>query len=198
MADFIAALDAALRARYGARRPEWVGVKRPVTHRQGLKARMRALMEAHGGNRRAAAASAGIPYSSWGHMLSGKRKVSAKNLSRLESAYTGQVTGPKMTDALNRGGTPHPVTVWAEVTANPGIQSDSPKRNSTSHASAPPGAGQGWRPFKAENVTPAALEDVVRVWMREGPIAAAKRFEKEVEDAYLPFEFQGDHVEVDW
>lgn len=175
--NFPEALGAALSARF--RVPE---IRTPATQRRGLQARMGALVKAHGGDYKRAAASAGIPERTWRDWRSGRHPPSAKSLRRLEGAYARQIIRPAATRMLaNAKKAVKAIHVHAVVVADP--------RGRRYKNSQPD------RQFRAEKI-PA--ERVVTAWMTLGPEAAAQQYEALVAEQYgQQFAFEGDNVSVD-
>lgn len=197
MPELPEALGAALERRYS-----WGEPKRPITHGQGRQARMHRLEKVLGGGPQAAAA-AGIPRSSWGHMKAGKRGVSPKNLGKLEAAFTRLVMRPAMTAAVAKKGAPNVITVKAVVVADPDGQryvngykrkrgQQGPSRKELYNVHQPP----AHRKFRAEGIDNRA---VINAWLNHGNEAAAQAYEHEVERQYgEPFGFEGNHAEVEF
>lgn len=191
MADLVTALGAALRGRY-----RWLEPKTPVTNRQGLKARLNRIQKIYGGDRRAAAAAAGIPYSTWGHLMSGKRKASPRTLGRVESAYSRIIVAPSIAGQIAKKGYPRVWSITAVVVADPEGRryiNGHPSGMSKAYAAAittPP----GYRTFNADGLPNRAIVDA---WIHHGDQAAAQKLLEEIERAYSgAFGFEGNRVEV--
>lgn len=189
MSGFPAALDAAMHGRYGlsvaASEP-----KRPVTHRQGLTARMNRIAKAVGGNRRDAAREAGIPYSTWGHLLSGKRSANAVNSRKVELAFSRLVTAPAIAAKVKKEKYPVHYIVGAVTVGDPkGKRYINGKKDGPSNA-------QGWREVKWK-LNRRNSKDVVMAWFGHGGDAAAQKFVDCIRREYgTEFGFEGDDVEV--
>lgn len=198
MPEFVEALGGALAARY-----TWsdkLMPKRPVTHGQGRQTYMRRL-EKKAGGRRAAARAAGIPYSTWGHMFSGKRGVSARNLNKLTGAFETVVMLPAKMAAIEARGYPSQIWIKAVVVADPEGEryingykksADRSKAAVYNDDSAP-----SYRVFKAEDLESEQIKDVVDTWTTSGTDAAAGVLLAAIEAKYSgPFGFEGPNVEV--
>lgn len=112
MSDFPTALYNALSAWYPV---AGIGIRRPVTHRQGFTARVNALERAHGG-RRGAAAAAGVSYNTWRQWFGkGARNPSAASLAKLDRAYALEVRGKVHSKTTG----PSLMVVTAVVVADP-------------------------------------------------------------------------------
>lgn len=182
MAEFADELDYEL-----ARRYRFPGVKRPVTHRQGLTARMNALQKAHGGSAPAAAASAGIPARTWRDWRSGTHPPSARGQRRIEGAYARQIIAPAITRLVTAGSRDvTDIHVFATVVVDP----DTPGRKGAKYTNATP---ERW--FRAEGIK--AME-VIHTWLHHGAEAAAQKYEALVKREYGEvFAFQGLNVKVE-
>lgn len=174
MAALPQALDTALRAYY--KLPD---MKRAVTHRQGLTARMNALERLHAGRKgdrtsaaTRAAAAAGIPVRTWRDWKSGKSKgpISPRNQRKLEGAYVRQVQLPAFQRVLRSKHFPKRIAVTAEVNWS-GYYNRTRRRTITLQDKAETKANPGRRPY---------MPDVVRVWIQAGPDAAAQTFQERV------------------
>lgn len=193
MAELAQALGDALNARY-----TWKGgVKRPVTHRQGLTARMNRIQKKVGGGPRAAAQAAGIPYSTWTHLASGRRTPSAKSVARLEGAFIRIVAAPARAAVVGRKGYPSKLSVQAVVVIDP-----EGSRYINGHTSPGPSKAQvygihkapEWRIFRAEGID---IRPIVDAWLASGNAWAENALLEQVEDAYHdPIGFEGNHVRV--
>lgn len=178
------ALGGALSARYG-----WAEPKRPATHTIGRQARMRRIMAAVGGSRKAAAAAAGIPYSTWGHLMGARRHASAANLRKIESAFARLVMSPAIAAKIAAKGYPKLWIVSAVVVADPR------SRRYLNRKVDGPGGEEGWRAFKGEGLRGKRIVDP---WLSLGDEAAAQALEAEVGRVYGgPWAFEGDHVGVE-
>jgi hypothetical protein len=177
VATFPDALDAALGARFA-----FPGVKSPASTRRGLTARMNALVKAHGGNARQAAASAGIPDRTWRDWRNGTHPPSTRSLRKLEGAYARQIVAPAVARLLtDKSKAITDIHVRADVIGDPG---KSRYRNSVIH-----------RWFRAEKID---TQKVVNAWLHGGGERAAQAYEAEVAKAYgTPFGFEGNNVAID-
>lgn len=183
------ALDAALAARYHVRE-----VKRPATHRGGLKARMGQLEKLHGGHAGPAAASAGIPVRTWRDWKNGTHPPSSRGIRRLEGAYARQVIAPQVAKLVTRSPV-HRFDITATVAALGPARTDGKPRSRYVNGSTPQ---QAHRTFRADQVTGTQAQRVVNAWMMHGPEAAAQLLVAVIADAYQQqFEFEGDHVSVE-
>jgi len=196
MPDFTAALGDALCGRYRFRE-----LRSTTATRTGVKARMGRLMKAYGGDRRAAARAAGIPYSSWGKMLSGKHKIGTRNLGRLEAAYTRLIVSPLRSGIIAKRGYPKMYEIDAVVVADP-------KRSRYINGQ-PPGLSEveaarfttapEHRTFRAK-LGPAESQAVVDAWLSGGgPLddeAAAGALLTAIDREHGPFAFEGNTVGV--
>ncbi|TDC20609.1 hypothetical protein E1265_21300 [Streptomyces sp. 8K308] len=104
---------------------------------------MMQALEQHHGTKKAAAAAAGIPRSTWGFWDAGKRKPSGANLARLRAAY-GPVRRQMIRARIDRLGLPREVHITAQVTPN----GDPKYRNSQKGR----GGVEGDRMFKAGGI----------------------------------------------
>lgn len=189
--EIVEALDTALKARYG-----WSEPLRPSTHRQGLKARMGRIQKATGGNRRAAAKAAGIPYSTWGDWQTGRRSPSPRNLRKLEAAFSRIVMAPAIAAKLAVKGYPAEIHITAVVVGDPegrryinGQEQGVSKREAATFTEKPE-----YRTFRADGISTKA---VVSAWLHYGPGQAADTLGQELEAAYgTEFGFEGDRVTV--
>lgn len=171
MADLAGALDSALRARYRI-----AEVKTPVTQRRGLLARMNQLEELHkqkgdraGQAATRAAASAGIPITTWRDWRRGTHPPGARNTRKLEGAYIRQITVPRLKRAQEKRRPPAKVNVRATIR-----WTSSPRKmyNATKHR-------------KVEFTGMAAvMKAVLRAWTAAGPAAAAEAFERLTSELY--------------
>lgn len=194
MAELTEAVGAALTARYPvarAGRPPKSGADSP----RGLRARANRILEAFGGNRKQAAAAAGIPYSTFGHALKG-RNQSAKTRNKMISAFEEFVTSPARARAVKRVGLPDLWSIGAVVVVEPG--------GSRYINGRPPGAppediwhintAPEWRYFNAEGLDSARI---VGAWLTHGAAAAAGALVDEVAAVYGDeIGFEGEHVDV--
>lgn len=177
--DLGEAMHAALSARYG-----WDILKSSATTSRGLRARLNALEKAYAGNRKAAAAAAGVGYSTWTHIAAGRRHPSAATLRRLEAAYARDVQEPRAARAVARKGLPRLITVTAEVR-----WTDSPKKmyNARRH-----------RTVNLDQLTRGDIAAVVDTWRRFGGPASGAALERIAARRYAANEiaFEGDQVTV--
>lgn len=197
MPDFPRALKEALDAHYSVR-GNARQIVRPITHRQGLTARMNALEKAYG-SKKAAAQAAGLNPTSWTRWKAGQRGISAANSAKLEGAYAS-ITRALQVEAK---GTPSAITVHAEVTFHgTTAQGQATKyknaQNSGPHASNAP-AGSGYRPFRADQLTHDQRADIAAAYAAGlSPRAVADAMLRSVERQYgSPVTFDGHHVIVD-
>jgi hypothetical protein len=184
----------------------------PITDRRGLAARMNRITARFGGNRRAAARAAGVPYSTWNHLLGARRGVSQKNLDKITNAFARFVTAPARALRVKRVGYPDEVRITAVVVAEPGPPEESPEDNRgasryvNGHGSGVTRAeteaisgieeDPGYRTFRAEGLDTARIVDA---WLSQGSDAAAEALLDEIEDVYgTEFGFEGDHVRVEF
>lgn len=173
MTDYAEALDAALTARYRI-----AEVRSPITSRRGVQARMNALEKAHGGSHARAAASAGVPRSTWNHWRAG-RPLSPASQRKLDAAYARQVIQPAVARKLATTRAPKGVEIFATVVGDPGR---SRYLNSTPR-----------RWFRPEKI---AMGRVVQAWLHQGRQGAADVLNEEIKDRYpTTFGFEDD-VEV--
>ena len=214
MAEFVEALDAALEQRYAlgphsrAHEP-----KTPITSPKGLEIRMRRIMDKFKGDRRAAAAAVGVPYSTWGHLLHGRR-ASRKNFDKINAAWQKIFTAPARALRVKKVGLPHNWLIKAVVIADPG-EPDEPgskkgeggaggggSRYANGHGSGLTRAearaldttDPAYRLFRAEGLDSGAIVDA---WLTDGAEAAADALLDEIEVVYgTEFGFEGDDVEV--
>lgn len=199
MAELAEALGAALAARY-ALGPKSRGQepKSPVTTSVGLRARMNRIMGKFSGEknpRRAAAKAAGVPYSTWNHLLKG-RSASPKNLAKITDAFQKLITLPARALRVKQVGLPRVWAIAAVVVGNPNgsryVNGRRPgaTREEVYNITTPP----EYRTFRAEGLDSARIVDA---WLSQGDQAAAGALLDEVKDVYgSEFGFEGGHVEV--
>lgn len=180
MADIVAALDEALRARYMPRE-----IRRPITHRQGLKARLNGLQKVYGTAAKLAAAL-GVNPRTIRKWRSGETKVSAANLRKIERNHNRLISLPRMRDRLKNSPPPNSVQVSAIVNWNGYISS----RN------------RGQRTVILGGMR-AVMARTIRTWATAGPEAAAAVFQRgaatvnHVPNTDVPgIQFQGEDVTV--
>lgn len=183
--------------------------KTPVTEQRGLKARMDRIMHKFGGNRREAAKAAGVPYSTWNHLLAGRR-VSTKNLEKITGAFGRLVTAPARALVVKkRGETPSVWNITAVVVVDPGDPrfvnkggggrgaryiNGQPTGTTREEAAALGPGDPGFRTFKAEGLDG---ETIVNAWITGGDEKAEQALLDEVADAYgEEIGFEGDDVRV--
>lgn len=187
MPDLSEALDQALRERYPV--PE---VKREISHRQGLTARMNQLEkqferkgERKGTAARRAAEAAGIPLRTWQKWRQGAMKPAPRNARKLEGAYARFVQQPKMRQRVNTTGAPSRVRVTAVIK-----WSDSPRKM------------YNRQPFRSTTLErmQGVMVGVIRAWATAGPEAAADALERGAAAAYAAEEirFEGNEVEIEF
>lgn len=194
MADFPTALDEAMHGRYRLGRAA-AEPKRPISHRHGLTARMNRIQAAVGGDRKAAAQAAGIPYSTWNHLFSGKRSASAANTRKLELAFARIVTLPAIAAKVKTKGYPVHYVVSAVTVADPGTADRKGSRYINGQRGGPANE-QGWRPVKWK-LGRNNSRDVVTAWLGHGAEAAAQAFVDRIRQEYRSeFGFEGDNVTV--
>lgn len=163
---------------------------------------MRRIMAAVGGTRKAAAAAAGIPYSTWGHLMGAKRHASAANVRKIESAFARLVMAPAMAAKIKAKGYPKEIWIKAVVVADPegeryingyGRSADSSKEAVYGVTAFP-----AYRTFKAGKDTDLDTRAVVHAWLSRGPDAAADALGDAIQSAYgNEFGFEGNHVDVE-
>lgn len=187
MADLAEALDQALTERYPI--PE---VKRPVTHRQGLTARMNQIEKQfqQPGDRKGAAGvraakAAGISPRTWQKWRAAVQKPGAALQRKLEGAYARFVQHPKMKARVNAAGAPNRVKVTATIK-----WTDSPRKNYNK---------QAHRTTTLEGMR-AVMVGVIRAWATAGPEAAADALQRGAASVYRADEiqFQGNRVEIEF
>lgn len=187
MADLAEALDQALRDRYPM--PE---VKRPVTHRQGLTARMNQLEKQfqQPGDRKGAAGvraakAAGVSSRTWQKWRAGVQKPGAVLQRKLEGAYARFVQQPKFRRKVNSQAPPNLVKVAATIK-----WSSSPRKNYNK---------QAHRSTTLEGMR-GVMVGVIRAWATAGPEAAADSLERGAASVYRSDEirFEGDNVEIEF
>jgi hypothetical protein len=212
--DLVQAVDSALGTRY-ALGPKSKGLepRTPITEQRGLLARMHRIMDKFGGRgepsaRRRAAQASGVPYSTWNHLLAGRR-VSKKNLGKITGAFAKLVTSPARALRVKRVGLPSEWLITAVVVADPG----DPKKHGSGKGGGSRyvnGHGSGvtraqaaalsgtddpaFRTFRAEGLDSARIVDA---WLTQGAEAATEALQQEIEAAYgTEFGFEGDDVRV--
>lgn len=166
---------------------------------------MRRIMAAAGGTRKAAAAAAGIPYSTWGHLMGAKRHASAANVRKIESAFARLVMAPAIAAKIKAKGYPKTITIRAVVVADPYGRRYINRKVDGPNGPKGAGAAMGWRKFKAENISDAGMRRIVDGWLHHGPEAAAQILQGDqhhkgvMEDAYpgSGWAFEGNHVDVE-
>lgn len=180
--------------------------KTPITEPKGLQARMRRIMDKFKGNRREAAKAVGVPYSTWNHLLAGRR-VSKKNLGKITDSWFRLFISPARALRVKKVGYPGNWLITAVVVAAPGGASADDVGMSGSRYVNGHGSGvsredaaaldtedSGYRTFKAEGLDSAAI---VNAWLDGGDDAAAQALLDEIEETYgEEFGFEGDNVEV--
>jgi hypothetical protein len=173
MADLSEALDGLLRDRYMGRE-----IRRPITHRQGLTARLNALGKQFP-TKKAMAAALGIPERTLRDIRSGRTGGSKANLRKIEGAHNRLVTLPRMRKLLKTLPPPNSVTVTAEINWNG-------YKNRQEHRSTTLG---GMR---------AVMAKVIRAWATAGPQAAAQTFEAGAAQVHNTpsIKFEGDDVDI--
>lgn len=173
MADLAGALDATLRARYLT-----TEIRRPVTHKQGLTARLNAL-EKQFPTQKAMAAALGVSPRTIQRWRSGDRKPDAKSQRKILDAVKERITRPKVRQRLKKLPPPNSVNISAAINWN-GYKNRTEYRHTTLG---------GMRDVMAH---------VIRAWFNQGPDAAAQAFEQGAAQVHnVPFiRFEGDGVEV--
>lgn len=173
MASLPEALDAALRARYMP-----TELKRPVTHRQGLTARLNAI-ERQFPTKKAMAAALGVGPQALRRWRAGTQKPSTATQRKIERTYNRLVTLPKMRARLKSLPAPNSVTVSAEINWNG-------YKNRQAHRSTTLGHMRG------------VMVRVIRAWAGAGPQAAAQAFEQGAAAVHNTpsIKFEGDDVDV--
>lgn len=172
----------------------------PIDQPRGVQARMRRIMEKFGGNRRAAARAAGVPYSTWNHALRG-RNVTPRTLEKIGGAFAAYVTAPARALRVKKVGLPSEWLITAVVVADPresryvnGHGSGASREEAASISGNPD--DPGYRTFRAEGLDSGRIVDA---WLTGGAGAATAALLDEIEDAYgTEFGFEGDDVEVDF
>jgi hypothetical protein len=205
------AVGAALAARYTLG-PRSLGrePRTPITDPRGLRARMDRIMGKFGKEknpRRAAATAAGVPYSTWNHLMKG-RGASAKNLAKITAAFAKLVTPPARALVVKKRGYPDNWLIKAVVVVDPGPPPGAPKKKGGGGSryvnGRPAGATReevkdlteapAYRTFKAEGLDSKRIVDA---WLTQGDEGAAGALLDEVADVYgEEFGFEGNHVEV--
>lgn len=172
MANLGEALDALLRARYAPG-----GIRRPVTHRQGLTARLNALQKQFP-TQKALAASLGVSPRTIQRWRTGERNPSKKAQSAIKDAYRDAVLLPAARRRLKKLLPPNSVTITAVINWNG-------YKNRVEHRSTTLG---GMRD---------TMRATIRAWFYGGPDAAADAFEAGVaQKEGVPVHFEGDDVYV--
>lgn len=161
-------------------------IKRPITHRQGLTARLNAL-ERLFPTKRAMAKALGIPERTLRDIRSGRTRGSAANLRKIEGAHNRLITLPKTRANLKNKTVPNSVKVTGIINWN-GYKN----RAKNGHRSTTLGGMAG------------VMRNVIRIWAAAGPEAAADAFQRgaaEVEN--LPntedepgLQVEGDDVDI--
>lgn len=173
MANLPEALDATLRARYMGSE-----IKRPVTHRQGLKARLNALQRQFP-TQKAMAAHLGVTPRTVQRWRSGESKPTGPAQRKIEGAMTRLITLPRVRARLKSLLPPNSITVTAVVVWN-GYKNRQAQRSTTL------GGMRG------------VMEKVIKAWATAGPQAAAQVFERgaAVTNNTPKIQFEGDDVDV--
>lgn len=167
------ALDDVLRARYMGGE-----LKRPVTHRQGLTARLNAIQRQFP-TQKAMAAALGVSPRTLQRWRDGSRKPNGPSLRKVEGTHNRLVTLPRMRARLKSLPPPNSVTVTAIVNWN-GYKNRQERRSTTLG---------GMR---------TVMTKVIRVWATAGPDAAADTFERGAAALHNTpsIKFEGDDVIV--
>lgn len=211
MAELTEAVGAALAARY-ALGPNSRGrePKSPVTTSVGLRARMNRIMgkfSEEKNPRRAAAKAAGVPYSTWNHLLKG-RSASPKNLAKIVAAFGKLLTAPARALVVKKRGYPDTWAIKAVVVVDPGPPPGAPKKKGGGGSRYINGRPAGATREEVKNVTEAPAyrtfnaegldsKKIVDAWLSGGDQAAADALLDEVADVYgQEIGFEGNHVEV--
>lgn len=173
MAQLSEALDDALRARYMPR-----GLRRPVSHRQGLNAHLNALQKQFP-TQKALAAALGVGPQAIRRWRAGTQKPSAAAQRKIEAAYVRQITLPEMRKRIKNMPVPNSVTVSAVINWNG-------YKNRQEHRSTTLGGMRG------------VMARVIRAWAAAGPQAAADVFERGAAAVHKTpsVKFEGDDVDV--
>jgi hypothetical protein len=170
--------------------------KTPITDPKGLQMRMRRISDKFK-TKKEAAKAAGVPLSSWDHIVSGRRAPSKKNLGKIADAFRRLVTAPAMALVVKKRGLPSEWHIWAVVVCQP---------NGSRYINGqPPGTAYGdiedpttapeWRLFRAEGLDSGRI---VGDWVSGGATAATDALLDEIEQAYGDeYGFEGDHVKVE-
>lgn len=119
---------------------------------------MMTALEQREGTKKAAAASAGIPRSTWGFWDAGKRRPSGRNLSRLRDAYDRLVHRPMVRAAIDRLGLPRVIAIHAVVITDP--QGSAHTNATAARTLNAGGAGRG------RGLSPARMSAMVDAWLR--------------------------------
>lgn len=194
----VEAVGVALSERYAlGGRSKGLEPRTPVTQQRGLTARMKRIMEKFGGSRRDAARASGVPYSTWNHLLAGRR-VSSRNLEKITGAFQRLVTAPSRALRVKRVGLPDVWSIGAVVVNSPSSsryvngRGEVPKDQVAAVAAET--SGPEWRYFNAEGLDSARIVDA---WLTQGDGAATDALVAEIEDVYgSEFGFWGDAVDV--
>ncbi|WP_371591250.1 hypothetical protein [Streptomyces sp. NBC_00470] len=206
MAELPHALRTALDGYYGSHKAVRE-VARPITHRQGLTARLNALEKAYGGPKAAAAAVGTVP-DTWRRWKKGQRKPKAANLEKISTVHKSLQRALR----VQAKGVPTHIVIHAVVVCNATPVNRGPKAdraraagnryvnvlNSGPHRNKAP-ARSGYRPFRADALTHAQRQDVVNAYAAgASPRAVADILVSAIERQYgEPFGFEGHNVIVE-
>ena len=192
MAEFPAALRAALDAYYGAAR----GVRdisRPIEHRQGLTARLNAIEKAYGGRKGAAAAIGTVPdtVTRW---QNNQRQPSKGHRDAIEKVYEAL----RKANLVKSKGAPAGFTVHAIVVCDPAGARYKNAHNSGPLANNAP-SDSGYRPFRADSLTASQRQDIATAYAAGvSPQGVAEVMLGAVGRQYPePFAFEGSNVVVE-
>lgn len=175
MANLAEALDDVLRDRYMGGE-----IKRPITHRQGLTARLNALQKQYP-TQKAMAAALGVGPQAIRRWRAGTQKPGLAARRKIEGTLNRLVTLPRMRARLKSLPPPNSVTVTAIVNWNG-------YKNRTADGARSVTLG-GMRSVMAK---------VIRAWATAGPEAAAVVFERGAAAVHNTpsIVFEGDDVDV--
>lgn len=153
-------------------------IRRPITHRQGLTARLNAIQKQFP-TQKAMAAALGVSPRTLQRWRDGTRKPDAKSQRKIEGAHNRLVSLPRMRRRLKSLPPPNSVTVSAVINWN-GYKNRQEQRSTTL------GGMRG------------VMARVIRAWAAAGPQAAARVFEKGAAQVHNTpsVKFEGDDVDV--
>lgn len=169
------ALDAALRARYmGAE------IRRPISHRQGLTARLNGIQKQFP-TQKAMAAALGVSPRTLQRWRDGSRRPDTKSQRKIEGAHNRLVALPRLRKRLGALPPPNSVAVTAVINWNG-------YKNRQEHRSTTLGGMRG------------VMANVIKAWSAAGPEAAAQVFERGAAAVHNTpsVKFEGEDVSVDF